>query len=515
MASSGTISLTKSQTNSADGYDHAIKLVDTTKPKNDESQIPLRDLPESSGASLTRKWTRDTLRKELAKRRYAKWQDGKDHIQAASRQTSTDINQHLEEGEEEAEAQAQAYPPTASTAADPTSHESKQREAKSKRDHKSSHQSQNPESFIDVLYENQRGWFLFGMPLYSANSLLNLDPAAWQNSMFQDSPVNITNAQVPDPSWQWAWKTWYVDMSHDVDEEGWEYSFSFQSRFAWHGSHPWFHSFARRRRWLRKRIKVHQSRWSGSKGTMKESHRFNADYFTVHGARRGRSPDSSAEATLANRSSYVGYDGQESDSDQGLDDVTNVIALLAVLKKASVDREKIVAVRTFLSQGGDELHYLADNMDEIMGLLIYQTSRQQLFDHLVQALEEAEDSQAPDTKSEELDRESLGRRINNIARAVDASRAYLGELDYWTSATENERLGRSNLTVAPAFGKDSTDWPEATRTHIREANTDNQIQGIPEGADVDTAPSLLRTAHEQAEGPAGGSMAKGKGKEQG
>ncbi|KAI4171899.1 MAG: hypothetical protein LQ343_003976 [Gyalolechia ehrenbergii] len=512
MALSGTISLIKSQTNSADGFDHAIKLVDTTKPKNDKSQHLLGDLPESSGASLSRKWTRDTLRKELAKRKYAKWQGGDDQLQEGSRQTSTDINQHIEEEEEE----AQAYPTNASSGDDPTSQKiQKQQEAKTKKDHKRSDHSQNPESFIDVLYENQRGWFLFGMPLYSANSLLNFDPAPWQNSTFKDSPVNITNAQVPDPSWQWAWKTWYVDMSHDVDEEGWEYSFSFQSRFAWHGSHPWFHSFARRRRWLRKRIKVHPSRLSGGRGTMKGSHQLNADYFTIHGAKRDRSPDSSAEGTLANRSSYVGYDGQESDSDQDFNDVTNVIALLAVLKKASVDREKIAAVRTFLAQGADELHYLADNMDEIMGLLIYQTSRQQLFDYLVQALKEAEDSQASDTKSEESDRESVDRRINSMTRAVDASRAYLSGSDYWTDATERERLGKSSHTVAPAVGEDSTDWPEETRSHIQEANTDNQIRGIPKEADVDTAPSPLRTAHEQAEGSAGGSMDKGKGKEQG
>ncbi|KAL8940916.1 MAG: hypothetical protein Q9216_002546 [Gyalolechia sp. 2 TL-2023] len=511
MASSGTISLTKSQTNTPDGYDHAIKLVDTTKPKSDNSQALLGDLPESSGASLSRKWTRDTLRKELTKRKYAKWQGGKDQGQEESKQTSTDINQPI--GEEEQEA-ADAYPTAASRGDDPTSRKIQRQHAKTEKYHKRPDHRQTPESFIDVLYENQRGWFLFGMPLYSANSLLNLDPAPWQNSTFQDSPVNITNAQVPDPSWQWAWKTWYVDMSHDVDEEGWEYSFSFQSRFAWHGSHPWFHSFARRRRWLRKRTKVHPSRLTG-KGTIKESHRLNADYFTIHGARRDRSPDSSAEGTLANRSSYLGYDGQESDSDQDLNDITNVIALLGVLKKASVDREKIVAVRTFLTQGGDELHYLADNMDEIMGLLIYQTSRQQLFEYLVQVLKQAKNSQTSETESENSDHEEANRKAEYVTRAVDASRTYLSGLDYWTDATENEKLGKSSLMVVPAFGQDSTDWPEETRIHIQEANTDNQIRGIPKEADVDTAPSPLRTAHEQAEGPPDESMDKGKGKEQG
>jgi hypothetical protein len=37
-----------------------------------------------------------------------------------------------------------------------------------------------------------------------------------------------------------------------VDEEGWEYSFFFRG-FVWHGTSPWFHSFVRRRRWIRLR----------------------------------------------------------------------------------------------------------------------------------------------------------------------------------------------------------------------------------------------------------------------
>ena len=111
------------------------------------------------------------------------------------------------------------------------------------------------DTFINVLYENQRGSFFCGIPLYSSNSLLNFDPAGWQTSPFQDSPMNITNSQLPDPSWEWVWRTWYVDMSYDVDEEGWQYSLSFRTGIAWHGNHPWFHSFVRWRRWLRKRVK--------------------------------------------------------------------------------------------------------------------------------------------------------------------------------------------------------------------------------------------------------------------
>ncbi|KAI4141911.1 MAG: hypothetical protein L6R39_005142 [Caloplaca ligustica] len=508
MAASETATLTRTHTNSADEYDHSIKLLDTTKPKADPAQISADDVPGSSGVSLTRRWTRGTLRKELAKRKYAKWQEDKSQSLGDPEQSDADPDQTR--GEEQ--------PPSAVTARDTgglVSRLNRKRAAGANKEGDSPKEARSQVSIIDVLYENQRGWFLFGMPLYSANSLLNFDPAPWQNSTFQDSPVNITNAQVPDPSWKWAWKNWYVDMSHDVDEEGWEYSFSFQPRFAWHGSHPWFHSFARRRRWLRKRVKLHPSRIAGGKGAMKEGHLLNADYFTIHGAKRDRSPDSSAAETSANRSSYLGYDGphESDDSEQGLNDIPNVIALLAVLKKATVDREKIVALRTFLAQGGEELHYLADNMGEIMGLMIYQTSRQQLLDQLLESLDKTKDRQASAGNETDVDRESLQRNLASLSKAIDVARAYLDGLDYWRDASDNNRRGKSPLTVDPAFGNNDMDWPEETKAHIQGANTDNEIRGIPKDADVDVAPSLLRTAQGQAEGSATGTVNKGKEKE--
>ncbi|KAL8674646.1 MAG: hypothetical protein Q9168_000954 [Polycauliona sp. 1 TL-2023] len=499
MATSDIEAVSKAQTNQANQYDHPINLIDTTKPKDDKT--PSEGLPESSGASLTRRWTRGTLRQELAKRKYARWQQDKSHVEADAEPADASGDQNA--GEE-----AKASPKGAQDQG-----EHREPHTRSNEEH-TPKQTGTQDSAIDILYENQRGWFLFGMPLYSANSLLNLDPAAWQTSTFHDSPVNITNAQVPDPSWEWAWKTWYVDMSHDVDEEGWEYSFSFQPRFAWHGSHPWFHSFARRRRWLRKRVKVRSSRMVDGKGGLKESHRLNADYFTIHGAKRDRSPNSSTGKTFANRSSFVGYDGQESDSGEEFHDIPNVLALLAVLKKATVDREKILAVRTFLSQGGDELHYLPDNMDEIMGLLIYQTSRQQLYSYISEAHDDAKPQLASGNDMESAEHDTKESNVDNLYRAAEASHTYLDGLEYWKDASTKQKLGKSSLRVEPAFGKHNVDWPEETKAHIEEENADNEIRGIPNDADTDFAPSLLRTAQGQTEGTTGGSLDKGKGKAQ-
>jgi hypothetical protein len=73
-----------------------------------------------------------------------------------------------------------------------------------------------PESTVDILYENQRGGFLCGIPLFSAQALGSLDPPPWTNAAFKPSATDITNAQVPDPSWQWAWKEWVINRQEGI-----------------------------------------------------------------------------------------------------------------------------------------------------------------------------------------------------------------------------------------------------------------------------------------------------------
>jgi hypothetical protein len=218
-------------------------------------------------------------------------------------------------------------------------------------------------SQIDILYENQRGFFFFGIPRFSSNSLLNFDPSSWVDSNLKPSAVNITNAQVPDPSWEWAWRAWYVDMSRDVDEEGWEYSFWFGNSSAWHGTHPWFHSFVRRRRWLRKRVRRHTHHKKDN--SLAEGHALNSDYFTIHSEHRPKSIDESSSATSEVRSPN-GIDGtrspEEADDDRRDGEVKDIPTLMLGLKRSAIDREKIVLIGRFLEQGGDELHYLVENV---------------------------------------------------------------------------------------------------------------------------------------------------------
>lgn len=210
---------------------------------------------------------------------------------------------------------------------------------------------------IDVLYENQRGWFIFGLPLFSSRALWNLriDQSPWVDAKFKPSGVNITNAQVPDPSWTWEWKSWYVDMSSDVDEEGWQYSFWFRGA-AWHGNHPWFHSFVRRRRWLRKRVKQKLP-----PKTKENRERLFGETFSIG-------------TTLARTyTSPTGPASLQDSTDQSLhDEVKDIPTLMRKLKNAAIDREKIVLINKFIKEGGDELYYLAEQVNApLSALLVY------------------------------------------------------------------------------------------------------------------------------------------------
>ncbi|KAJ1974332.1 hypothetical protein H4R35_003659 [Dimargaris xerosporica] len=105
----------------------------------------------------------------------------------------------------------------------------------------------------DVVYENQRGLYLFGIPKFNNKMLLPHDPPAWHDGS-NFAVTDINSYQLPDPSWEWVYDHWCIDMSDDVDEDGWQYSISYGWSW-WHGSHKVWKSFVRRRRWIRLRRK--------------------------------------------------------------------------------------------------------------------------------------------------------------------------------------------------------------------------------------------------------------------
>lgn len=485
MSITGLTQASRTATINSDDYDHAISLVDTTKPVTESVQDRENsDEPESGGASLSRKWTKSTLREEIVRRKYAKWQEDRQTDGSNGGRTGAESSDPGEQTDGVKGKQPEGASGRTSRLRDKVPFRSRKKSTKAK---------EEEDYAIDILYENQRGAFWCGIPLYSAKSLLNFDPAGWQSSSFHDSPVNITNAQVPDPTWRWAWRTWYVDMSHDVDEEGWEYSFSFQPNFAWHGSHPWFHSFVRRRRWLRKRIKVHLLRGAKS-DDMKAAHMLTAEYFTIH-PKRDISPDSTGLRTSIDKSTYHTVTTDELEDDEGFSEITDVNALMAALRKARLDREKVAAITNFLEHGGDELHYLAERMLDIMAIFIYQTSRRQVHSLLLEALDKATAAIDDSKNGQDEEDEARVRKKDSLLKAVQAAGVHINDQDYWSDLREKTTddeppdapIERTTLDATQPSGEpgQGPKIDDGAETDIK-----HEIKGIPDDANVSEEPGI-------------------------
>lgn len=357
------MSKTGTSPTSADVYDHQISLFDSTyKPLQPENLIQ-RDFASvsptvTSGSTvkntttpLSRKWT---LREELARRKYAKWQER--GLQGDGDPGPSSNSEGLDESSSDPGGGRVNTQRGRSNLMDDSDDTGAQEDRQVRRARSPSKDNSDKESSeVDILYENQRGSFLCGIPLYSHNSLLNFDPAPWTNAAFKDSPVDITTAQPPDPTWDWAWRSWYVDMSADVDEDGWEYSLAFSPYFSWHGTHPWFHSFVRRRRWLRKRVKRRQTEDEGD-GLMPGS-----EYFSVS-SNRDQSKDSSTVKAKSNshlsHPNRISHIGTEVD----VQEIRDFETLMVALRNGRIDREKIEAVTVFLDRAGEELSLLAEHV---------------------------------------------------------------------------------------------------------------------------------------------------------
>jgi len=277
----------------------------------------------------------------------------------------------------------------------------------------------SPESAIDILYENQRGGFLCGIPLFSSKALGNLDPPPWTNFAHRPSPTDITNAQPPDPSWEWAWPEWRINRDTEpdieVDEDGWEYSFMFSKKFSWHRAR-WWNSFVRRRAWIRKRVRKSTSQGDrNSAGYItNDSNMLNPEYFSVRpsaelkrereresidrgrrASSRSRSPSRASSRGASRASGATGsrrvasrtsISTTRSRGDEELEeekpDIEDVETLLQVLRRSRIDREKIEAVDNYLEHADEDLEGLKEVMHDIMSLFVFQASRRALLTKL-------------------------------------------------------------------------------------------------------------------------------------
>ncbi|KAL5612179.1 hypothetical protein BROUX41_000278 [Berkeleyomyces rouxiae] len=346
--------------------------------------------------------------------------------------------------------------------------------------------SPDHEWVIDVLYENQRGLFLCGMPLFSAAALANLDPAPWTNAFHKPSLTDPHETQLPDPSWHWAWPEWRVnhDSLIDCDEDGWEYSFMFSSKFSWHGR-TWYSSFVRRRAWTRKRIR----KQAGASGLIIEMPTSGYGHMEPPGPgqvseqyRPGRSPADSPTGTSGDRSSsragrsltkdpsHAGSRGSsihvrqpsmasasrlsrtEYGLEEGLDkiEIDDTQLLLKILRIQRVDREKLEATANYLKNAHDDLEHLQDAIHEIMGIFVFQNSRRQALAQIAQACEEAKkqlhDIGASPHRCNERTRTE--RRLSHLDAAKQHAEEEVRKLAYWSDVrTLENRLGETEGTI--------------------------------------------------------------------
>lgn len=461
-------------------YDHEIRLIDHTtsssspspertrtrsfsasvgtQPKRDslapnEQEVDLRR--HSHESNLHRKGTRNTLREELAKKKYGKYSTVEDQQPAA-------------------EPAPVAGPATSKVGADASDIDGPRPKSSGSQKKSSFKGKADRESVIDILYENERGGFLCGLPLFSSAALGAADAPPWTNVAQKASATNTTNAQVPDPTWEWAWKDWTIN--HDVDShfdaDGWEYSFMYAKWCSWHGPR-WWNSFVRRRAWIRKRVKKnqHQKRIS-------EAHRLNSDYFTIHPSMsRSRSP-SRAPSMVESRLSRNTRDMEPAAEKE---DICDIGALMKALKESRIDREKTEAVENFIIHGGDDLVYLSEKMHDIMAQFIFQASRRSLLSHLTALFEESssqsqkeeekatkDDDKLPDglveveiegkPDRENQDQEAAKRRLKNIENAYHAADKAVKTLEYWSDIKNLAQQGDTKGAVDEDQGWDAERW---------------------------------------------------------
>ncbi|KAH6649712.1 hypothetical protein F5144DRAFT_553895 [Chaetomium tenue] len=300
-----------------------------------------------------------------------------------------------------------------------------------------------PESAIDILYENQRGGFLCGMPLFSSMALGNLDPPAWTNFAHRPSPTDIGTAQVPDPSWEWAWPEWRINHDEGVDEDGWNYSFAFSKKFTWHKAR-WWNSFVRRRAWIRKRVK------KDAGYSAQGPHMLNPEYFTIRPSSeisRDGSP-SGASSVRGSRASMatINMEGAE------LHAIEHGDELLRVLRMSRIDREKIEAVDNYLRNAQENLEGLQSIMHDIMSLFVFQASRRVLLSKLTDLY----DTTVAEHKKETDPSPELDQKVKNLAAAVTHADEEVKRLEYWSDVKDIAEEGGSKGAVDQEQGWDST-----------------------------------------------------------
>jgi hypothetical protein len=158
------------------------------------------------------------------------------------------------------------------------------------------------------------------------------------------------------------------------------------------------------------------------------------------------------------------------------------------MKRSSVDREKILAVRKFTDEGGDELYYLSERMEEIMGMLMFQSSRQQLLGDLISRHEQVHEEQKDlaahkhdDDETKQQAHDTASRRAENILKAVHAADDQVKRLEYWSDIKEisdkSASANNENAHNQPSFKNKQRASDGAPKLHKQPETASNGAHG--------------------------------------
>ncbi|KAF9906228.1 hypothetical protein EC991_000855 [Linnemannia zychae] len=233
----------------------------------------------------------------------------------------------------------------------------------------------------DFLYQHQRGAFFLGTPKFSSKSLLPVDPDEWTDQTFQTSAMDTSDYELPDPSWEWVHKSWLVDMTGDVDEDGWEYAMTFHGS-PWHGNYEIFRSFARRRRWLRLRKRKGKS--LGKPGALPER---------TYPPSVPNISQSQLDATIALQQDATPYSTIDQKTGKGISTGAGSLPLplpsakrvdlYQSLKKSHSDREKLAHVAQYVVRYPNDFDDMENRMDKYLNIFDYETSRREFISMLL------------------------------------------------------------------------------------------------------------------------------------
>ncbi|KAI0012314.1 hypothetical protein F4779DRAFT_84745 [Xylariaceae sp. FL0662B] len=321
-----------------------------------------------------------------------------------------------------------------------------------------------PETAIDILYENQRGAFLCGLPLFSSAALGNLDPPPWTNFAHKPSPTNIYTAQVPDPSWEWAWPEWHVNRDETIqtDSEGWEYSFMFSKKFSWHGP-TCYNSYVRRRAWIRRRVKKDLGYEAY------DPHQMNPDYFPVAlaDAHHGKSiaTDDMERASVGQQFRDMKREDQEDAKLQG--DVRTANDLMTLLRKSRIDREKLETIENYIRHCSDDLLQFSECMHEIMSTFVFQASRKLLLTRLTKLYEEEVETQTGGKSP------ATNKKVENLNEAIKHADEEVRRLEYWSDIKGMAESGQAPNAADCSKGWNSG-WEGVDKSGARGVKADDE-----------------------------------------